>query len=80
MITYIPLSMRPGHSTAKMQLYLARLADKTRRYEDGIIGRVDQDRRNKAVRAALAGVRRGKRGEVADVVVCGLALYAPPPY
>jgi len=66
MITYIPLSMRSGHWTAKMQPYIARLAARAQRYEDGIIGRVDQDKRNAKVAEQIAKNGRDRRGRVID--------------
>jgi hypothetical protein len=68
MLTYIPLSMRGGHTLQSAHIRTASKMRGVGRYEDGIIGRADQDKRNKKFTLDLSTQDRNKHGKLVSIL------------
>ena len=62
MLTYIPLSMRGGGSKSPTWINTDRRYRKSKRYEDSIIGLVDQEKRNNQWAGLLEAIPRDRQG------------------
>lgn len=60
MLTYLPLSMRPGHTATAKAISATRRARRTDRIENAIIDRVDLDRKRAADKKLAAMKPMGK--------------------